>query len=120
MLFVPQLRRSSDYLRVDCPAVGDAGAVHIEEKLALQSQSVPTHVRSANAASRPIRVSSKDKLLGEISRRSDIPADQVDVMRSTVACALTFLALTCLLRKVSLRLTLDVSQSPDAALNRNI
>ena len=41
-------------------------------------------------------------------------------MRGTVACALTFLALTCLLRKVSLRLTLDVSQSPDAALNRNM
>ena len=41
-------------------------------------------------------------------------------MRGTVACALTFLALTCLLRKISLRLTLDISQSPDAALNRNM
>ena len=41
-------------------------------------------------------------------------------MRGTVARALTFLALTCLLRKISLRLTLDISQSPDAALNRNM
>ena len=58
ILLVPQLRRSSDQLRVNCWAVGEAGAVHIKEKLALQSQCIPTHVPSANAASRSIRVSS--------------------------------------------------------------
>ena len=54
MLFVPQLGRSIDYLRVNSPAVGDAGAVYVEEKLALQCQTIPTHVRSTNAASRPV------------------------------------------------------------------
>ena len=62
MLLVPQMSCSGSHLRVNRGAVGEAGAVQVDEKLALQSQRIPAHVPSTNAASRSIWVSSLEKV----------------------------------------------------------